>query len=93
MGGDADPAEVSKLNEYIHNKYPYFRTAWYTGRTVISTLVNLDYIDYVKVGPYIKHLGPLSSRKTNQRLYKVRHLNENELIDRTEWFWRKNKEK
>lgn len=93
MGGDADPVGVSKLNEYIHKKYPYFRTAWYTGRTVISSLVNLDYIDYVKVGPYIKHLGPLSSRKTNQRLYSVNHQNNNELTDRTEWFWKKNKEK
>jgi anaerobic ribonucleoside-triphosphate reductase activating protein len=33
--------------------------------------VQLSNFDYIKLGPYLAHLGPLKSRRTNQRLYKV----------------------
>ena len=34
------------------------------------------YLDYIKMGPFIKERGPLNDRNTNQRLYKVHHLDE-----------------
>ena len=42
-------------------------------------------IQRIKLGPYIEELGPLNSKTTNQRFYKV---NEKELIDITNLFWK-----
>jgi anaerobic ribonucleoside-triphosphate reductase activating protein len=36
----------------------------------IPTDLNLDYFDYIKVGPYKKDLGGLRNPNTNQKLYK-----------------------
>ena len=72
MGGDADPAAVNQLAQYIHEIYPQFKVAWYSGRTVLSAQVNKTDFDYIKIGPYIKHLGGLKSPTTNQRLYRLR---------------------
>jgi hypothetical protein len=44
---------------------------------------------YIKVGPYIKELGPLNLRTTNQRLYEITKSNNNLTIrDITNTFWR-----
>ncbi len=88
MGGDAEPAEVNRLAVYIKGKYAGFKVGWYTGRTLVSPLVDTENFDYIKVGPYIAHLGPLKNPKTNQRLYLVNHK-ENKLEDITGRFWKK----
>ena len=87
MGGDNDPQGVDHLVEYIHEEYPQLRVAWYSGRTVISARINKDNFDYIKIGPYIKHLGPLKNPKTNQRLY--RRTDEGDFEDITSRFWKK----
>lgn len=87
MGGDNDPAAVSRLAGYIHERHPELKTAWYTGRTVISPYVDRQNFDYIKVGPYIRHLGPLKSRTTNQRMY--RRNPDGTFADVTSWFWKK----
>lgn len=87
MGGDNDPYAVSELAAYIHEQYPKLKTCWYTGRTIISPEVNRKNFDYIKVGPFIRHLGPLKSKTTNQRMYK--QLPSGEFKDVTGWFWRK----
>ena len=65
------------------------KTAWYTGRTIISSSIDLCSLDYIKVGPYIKHLGPLKNPKTNQRLYRINHQDDNRQEDITSRFWKK----
>ena len=45
-------------------------------------------IQRIKLGPYIEELGPLNSKTTNQRFYKVINC---KLIDITDVFWSKNK--
>lgn len=70
MGGDAEPGEVDRLAAYVHWAYPAVKTAWYSGRAQLSPLVDLDNLDYYKLGPYLRHLGPLNSPTTNQRLYR-----------------------
>lgn len=70
MGGDADPAYVCRLSDYVHKAYPDIKVAWYSGRTTVPGSVNRQSFDYIKTGPYIRHLGGLRSRTTNQRLYK-----------------------
>lgn len=87
MGGDGDPRGVNQLAMYIHEEYPEFRVAWYSGRLRIPSIVNKTDFDYIKVGPYIRHLGPLKSPTTNQRLYK--RLEDNTFEDITSRFWRR----
>lgn len=42
-------------------------------------------IQRIKLGPYKEEFGPLNSKATNQRFYKV---NGKELIDITNLFWK-----
>ncbi|MBO6216444.1 MAG: anaerobic ribonucleoside-triphosphate reductase activating protein [Prevotella sp.] len=70
MGGDADPVGVNMLAQYVHEEYPELKVAWYSGRLRIPSIVHKADFDYIKVGPYIKHLGPLNSPTTNQRMYR-----------------------
>jgi anaerobic ribonucleoside-triphosphate reductase activating protein len=84
MGGDAEPEGVDTLAKYIKGKYPEVKTGWYSGRTVIQG-VDKSNFDYIKIGPYIKHLGPLNAYTTNQRLYKIEG---EKMVDITYKFWR-----
>jgi len=87
MGGDADPKGINQLAQYIHETYPQYKVAWYSGRLRIAPEVRKTDFDYIKVGPYIRHLGPLKSPTTNQRLY--RKVENGEFEDITYRFWRK----
>lgn len=73
MGGDAEPSYINELAEYTAHNYPNIKVGWYTGKTIVSNAVNLVWLDYVKVGPYIERLGGLKSPQSNQKLYKVIH--------------------
>ena len=86
MGGDVDPVGVNQLAQYIHEEYPEFKVAWYSGRLRVPHTVNKKDFDYIKVGPYIKHLGSLKSPTTNQRLY--RKGDDDQFEDITYRFWR-----
>jgi len=86
MGGDADPKGVNQLAQYIHEYHPQFHVAWYSGRTVVAPQVNKQDFDFIKIGPYIRHLGSLKSPTTNQRLYRLRE--DLTFEDITHRFWR-----
>lgn len=88
MGGDIDPKSVNMLAQYVKEHYPSYKVGWYTGRTIISSEININNFDYIKVGPFIKHLGPLKNPRTNQRMYRVNHAT-NKLEDITSVFWKK----
>lgn len=73
QGGDNDPEGVLALCRHVRSHYEgRIRTGWYSGRTwqpapdVLAASLN-----YIKLGPYIAKLGPLSSPTTNQRIYRV----------------------
>ena len=87
MGGDGDPEGVNRLAQYVHENYPLLRVAWYSGRIRIPAGINRQDFDYIKIGPFIRHLGPLKSPTTNQRLY--RRTADGQFEDITERFWRK----
>ena len=87
MVGDGDPKGVNKLALYIHETYPEFKVAWYSGRIRITSAICKTDFDYIKIGPYIKHLGPLKQPTTNQRLY--RQTENGEWEDITSRFWKK----
>lgn len=85
MGGDSEPARINILSKYIKNNYPNIKTAWYSGKQELAKEIELKNFDYIKLGPYMEEFGPLNSRATNQRMYKVHDC---ELEDITSKFWK-----
>lgn len=85
MGGDSDPKWLNILAEFVKMNIPKWKVAWYSGRQELSSVIDLFNFDYIKLGPYKEEFGPLNSRTTNQRFYKV---NGKELIDITNKFWK-----
>lgn len=85
MGGDAEPDKVNVLASFIINHYSSIKVAWYSGRQELSKDIELSNFDFIKLGPYKEEFGPLNSRTTNQRLYKV---SDGELINITSKFWK-----
>lgn len=76
MGGEWDNDLVEYL-KWIKTNTNY-KTALYSGRTLQYFLkrdINnqiFHYLDYLKVGRYLKRLGGLQSPITNQRLYRLK---------------------
>ena len=79
MGGDSEPKRIDALASFVTNHYQ-LKVAWYSGRQELSKEINLQNFDAIKLGPYVEELGPLNSKTTNQRFYKVSN---NKLIDIT----------
>ncbi len=90
MGGDDDPMGVNLLAQYIHEEYPMLKVGWYSGRSRIPKGVVKQDFDYIKLGPFIRHLGPLKERTTNQRMF--RKSDDGVFEDITWRFWKKNEE-
>ena len=87
MGGDVDPKGVNLLAQYVHEEYPEYKVAWYSGRLRITSQIDKTDFDYIKIGPFIRHLGPLNKPTTNQRMYRKKA--DNTFEDITERFWKK----
>ena len=92
MGGDIEPKRVDALASFVTN-HLQLKAAWYSGRQELSKDIELRNFDYIKLGPYIEERGPLSSRTTNQRLYRVEPFDDVVpgdycLIDITDKFWK-----
>lgn len=86
MGGDADPEYVSELAKHIRNNHSTYRVGWYSGRQHIPAKICKSVFDYIKTGPFIRHLGGLKAKNTNQRLYK--RLPDGRFEDITYRFWK-----
>ena len=88
MGGNLK--EVNPLAEYVKNIDPLLKVGWYTGGIILEKeYPELEFFDYIKTGPYIKELGGLNYPSTNQRFYKIDHLeNETKWINLTYKFWK-----
>lgn len=72
MGGDASPADIEQLAEYLHRQtVAPVKVGWYSGKSELSPAIDLDFFEYIKLGPYIEHLGGLKSPATNQRFYRI----------------------
>ena len=70
MGGDGEPDEVARLATLIR-RTTSLKVGWYSGRVALPPDFPLHSFHYIKLGPYIAHLGPLFSPTTNQRLYRI----------------------
>jgi anaerobic ribonucleoside-triphosphate reductase activating protein len=84
MGGDSAPQEVGRLAAFLQKKYS-IKTGWYSGKSDIPDGCSVQNFDYIKLGPFIQHLGGLNSATTNQRFYHVENGN---MIDMTDRFFR-----
>jgi anaerobic ribonucleoside-triphosphate reductase activating protein len=74
MGGDQNCAELRTFCQMVQSKYD-LKTCIYSGldyNDFIYQYGNLNYVNYLKTGPYKKALGGLSTPGTNQRFFKVR---------------------
>ena len=88
MGGDKEPWEIQRLAQFVKEKG--LKVAWYSGKQELHEDICLSNFDYVKLGPYIEELGPLTSRTTNQVMYKIDHLADRPfVVDITSRFWKK----
>lgn len=88
MGGDKEPWEIQRLAQFIREKG--LKVAWYSGKQELHEDIRLANFDYVKLGPYVEELGPLTSRTTNQVMYKIDHLADRPfVVDITSRFWKK----
>lgn len=86
MGGDAEPEMVGELARFIHDAFPTYKVAWYSGRVRIPKDICRGDFDYIKVGPFLRHLGGLRKSTTNQRLY--RKMSDGTFADITAQFWK-----
>ena len=84
MGGDSEPERVNALASFVTNHYQ-LKVAWYSGRQELSKEIDLQNFDFIKLGSYKEEFGPLNSKTTNQRFYKV---SDGELVDITNKFWK-----
>ncbi len=86
MGGDQEPEEVGRLAGIARSLSGRgIKLAWYSGKSIVPPCIDLHAFDYLKLGPYIKVLGGLSSPNTNQRLYRK---DGGHMVDMTVAFWK-----
>lgn len=94
MGGDAEPEEINIIAKIIRKTHKKLKIAWYSGRQELSKEIDTRNFDFIKLGPYIESLGPITSKSTNQRLYTL-YTGTNEvtcMLDITDLFWKDDKE-
>lgn len=80
MGGDANPIYLNHLISLVKEKYPNLKTVRYSGQEGNRIkMSNMKFLDYLKVGPFIKEKGGLDCKTTNQRMYKINHLQDGKI--------------
>ena len=70
FGGDANKEELYCLIKLVKEHHPELKISLYSGDDRIDYKI-ADVLDYYKVGSYVKELGPLDSKTTNQRMYRI----------------------
>ena len=89
MGGDNEIKILELMLKFVKFNYPNLKTAWYSGRKTIPLIFDLTTLDFLKLGPYIKEYGPLDSKTTNQRLYRLKHIDLFTLFENITYkFWK-----
>ena len=89
FGGEWDALHLNNLLQYTKKNYD-LKTALYSGRNFdfLKQSILLQYLDFVKVGPYNPLVGGLDYPSTNQRLYTLKNGDIDK--DITHYFWRTN---
>ena len=82
MGGEWYQKELIKYLQIARDEG--FLTALYTGQNWVEYDI-MEWLDFLKIGPYIESLGGLAERTTNQRMYKIE---QGAMMDITKEFFR-----
>lgn len=69
LGGDNDIHSLYKLAAKV--KQFGLKVCWYSGYDKLREDIDLNNFDFIKVGRFNAELGPLTSKTTNQKFYKV----------------------
>ena len=87
-GGEWDSVSLKCLLRHLRANYSHLKTALYTGLPLGAKLLVelIPELDYIKVGAYKENLGAITSKTTNQRMYKIDDGIVSE--DITHEFWR-----
>lgn len=89
LGGDNDPKAINELAQQVKSNFPNLQVAWYSGKASLSPDISLENFNYIKLGPYIEDLGPLSSKTTNQTMYQILFSDDRFImLDITFKFWK-----
>lgn len=89
MGGDSNPSEVDDIAQDIKEYYPELKVAWYSGRQELSKEIELSNFNFIKLGPYIKEKGSLTSKTTNQVMLEIDVIQDKVFTkDITARFWK-----
>ena len=83
LGEGNDHEALMELAAHLRAAHPDLELALYSGRQEVEEEI-YEAFDFVKVGPYVEALGPLSEASTNQRMYYHRE-------DITSRFWHKHR--
>ena len=83
LGEGNDHEALMELAAHLRAAHPDLELALYSGRQEVEEEI-YEAFDFVKVGPYVEALGPLSEVSTNQRMYYHRE-------DITSRFWHKHR--
>ena len=83
LGEGNDHEALMELAAHLRTTHPELELALYSGRQEVEEEI-YEAFDFVKVGPYVEALGPLSEASTNQRMYYHRE-------DITSRFWHKHR--
>lgn len=92
MGGDSAPKYINWLasimrdmNDGEPGNWADVKIAWYSGRQELSSDIEIENFDAIKLGGYIEALGPLNYPTTNQRFYRII---DGKMYDYTYLFWK-----
>lgn len=89
MGGDQDLDSLLEIFKYCHSKNNLLKIAWYSGRHVVPIHECVNYLDYIKIGPYKEECGPINKITTNQRMFAIYKSATNSWMkDITYKFWK-----
>lgn len=72
LGEGNNQKELINTAALISDKFRK-KIALYSGREEVEDII-YKIFDYVKIGPYKEEFGPLNKLSTNQRLYKIEHI-------------------
>ena len=90
MGGDNDAIHLVALASWVKT-HTNLKVAWYSGRQELAGIVarQLQWFDYIKLGPYKEELGGLDNRETNQVLLQIDNSYGKSIVkDITSRFWK-----
>ena len=66
------------------------KVGWYSGRNHLAPEIDLQYFDYVKLGPYVEERGGLDNPNTNQVMLEIDNTCGRSITkDITSYFWHK----